>query len=154
MQVPVHDFLCLEARLLDKRRFDEWLSLYTDDAEYWVPVLEDQESPYDELSIIFDTRQMMEARVFRLGQATVHSQQPKSRACRLIGNVTVELNGGSQIITRSALLLTEHRANRQFQYAAHVEHRLVREGSGLKIRRKRVNLVNSEGNHEMISLPF
>lgn len=32
----VEEFLYREARLLDERRFDEWLDLFTDDARYWM----------------------------------------------------------------------------------------------------------------------
>jgi 3-phenylpropionate/cinnamic acid dioxygenase small subunit len=32
----VEQFLYREARLLDERRFREWLELFTDDARYWM----------------------------------------------------------------------------------------------------------------------
>ena len=32
------DFVVREARLLDERRYDEWLDLWTDDGIYWVPL--------------------------------------------------------------------------------------------------------------------
>jgi 3-phenylpropionate/cinnamic acid dioxygenase small subunit len=34
----VEQFLYREARLLDERRFHEWLELFTDDVRYWMPV--------------------------------------------------------------------------------------------------------------------
>ena len=33
----VEQFLYREARLLDERRFHEWLTLFTDDVRYWMP---------------------------------------------------------------------------------------------------------------------
>ena len=33
----VQQFLFHEARLLDERRWDDWLNLYEGDAEYWMP---------------------------------------------------------------------------------------------------------------------
>jgi Ring hydroxylating beta subunit len=38
LRVAVQDFLIEEAELLDSRRFEEWLALFTDDVEYRVPV--------------------------------------------------------------------------------------------------------------------
>lgn len=35
-------FVYREARLLDERRYDEWLSMYADDARYWMPLSPDQ----------------------------------------------------------------------------------------------------------------
>jgi ethylbenzene dioxygenase beta subunit len=32
----VEQFLYREARLLDERRFHEWLALFTDDVRYWM----------------------------------------------------------------------------------------------------------------------
>jgi 3-phenylpropionate/cinnamic acid dioxygenase small subunit len=32
----VEQFLYPEARLLDERRFHEWLELFTDDSRYWM----------------------------------------------------------------------------------------------------------------------
>ena len=33
----VEQFLYKEARLLDSRRFSEWLELFSDDLRYWMP---------------------------------------------------------------------------------------------------------------------
>jgi len=40
MSISYHDiqaFLYREARLLDDREWDEWLTLYHKDAEFWMP---------------------------------------------------------------------------------------------------------------------
>ena len=34
----VEQFLYREARLLDERRFHEWVELFTEDVRYWMPV--------------------------------------------------------------------------------------------------------------------
>lgn len=153
MSDQVKALILAEAALLDQRKFDQWLDLYTQDAEYWVPVLDGQESPHDELSIIFDTRIMMEARVYRLNHAMAHSQQPASRTCRIVGPVTVEIDGNTAV-AHSTLMMAEFRADRQFVFAGHVTHHCINHGSRWQIQKKRVDLVNSEGPHEMISLPF
>ena len=33
----IQQFLVREARLLDERRFVDWLELFTDDVVYWMP---------------------------------------------------------------------------------------------------------------------
>ena len=38
LQREIEDFLYREADLLDARRFDEWLALFTEDARYWMPM--------------------------------------------------------------------------------------------------------------------
>ena len=56
------DFLLHEARLLDEARFDEWLALFTPDAQYWVPSEPKQQSPHDTVSLMYDDRRLLETR--------------------------------------------------------------------------------------------
>src|SRR6202165_4505417 len=86
-------FLIHEARLLDEARFDQWLSLFTSDAWYWVPSEPDQANPRDTISLIYDDRRLLETRVRRLASPRLYSQEPPSRTSRMIGNVTIEETG-------------------------------------------------------------
>ena len=56
MRVEIEEFLYREARLLDERRFEEWMNLFAEDGYYWVPAAPDQKDPYDGVSIFFDDR--------------------------------------------------------------------------------------------------
>ena len=38
LQREIEDFFYGQAELLDTRRFDDWLALFTDDARYWMPM--------------------------------------------------------------------------------------------------------------------
>ena len=38
-------FLIHEARILDERRWEDWLALFADDGWYWVPIEEGQKDP-------------------------------------------------------------------------------------------------------------
>ena len=60
------DFLAHEARLLDERRFQEWMQLFADDGTYWVPSVPDQQSPFDQASLFYDDRELMRTRIERL----------------------------------------------------------------------------------------
>lgn len=133
-----------EAALLDERRFDEWLELFTDDATYWVPQ-GDEEDPQREVSIIYDDRQRMHERVLRLGSGFAYSQDPPSSTCHLVGNVTAapgEADG--ELVVSSKLVVAEVRRNAQNLFAGTVEHVLVPAGEELRIRRKVVRLVSSD----------
>jgi 3-phenylpropionate/cinnamic acid dioxygenase small subunit len=137
------ELLYHEAALLDERRFDEWLALFTDDAVYWVPQGEDGD-PARQVSIAYDDRRRLHERVLRLTSGFAYAQDPPSRTCHLIGNVrqTGESDGALQIA--SALIVAEVRRNTQQLYAGQVEHDLLPEGEGFRIRRKVVRLVNSD----------
>jgi len=85
--VMAQQLLHREARLLDERRLDEWLELFTDDALYSLPITAG-ETP-GEPSLIHDSKSRMEERVFRLTKTLAHAQNPPSRTQHDITNVEV-----------------------------------------------------------------
>src|SRR5256885_12984646 len=84
------DFLVKEARLLDEAKFDDWLALFTPDAQYWVPSEPGQQSPHDTVSLMYDDRRLLETRVRRLASPRIYSQEPRSRTSRIVANVTLD----------------------------------------------------------------
>ena len=75
-----------EARLIDERRFEEWLDLFTADARYVLPGGDDGAG----LALIDDDRATMEDRVARLRSPGAHAQSPPSRTLHVISGVEVE----------------------------------------------------------------
>jgi len=152
----VEEFLFLEARLLDERRYQDWLGLFTPDAWYWVPIEPDQQSPHDTVSIIYDDRKALETRVRRLLNPAIHAQNPPSRTSRLVGNVLIETpdDGAGRLVASSRLQMVEFRRDRQRLFAATVRHCLVPGDGGLRIGWKRVDLVNSDGMQDGIAVPL
>jgi benzoate/toluate 1,2-dioxygenase beta subunit len=147
-------FLLHEARLLDDARFDEWLALFTADAQYWVPSEPNQDNPHDTVSLIYDDRRLLETRVRRLTSPRIYSQEPRSRTSRMVGNVTVEETALDYVVTRSKFMLVEFRRNEQRLFAGTALHRLVQQAGGFHIRFKRVDLVNCDAPLDGIVVPF
>ena len=73
------DFVYREAELLDERRFEEWYELFVDDGHYWIPLRADQPDPLNHVSLMYEDKLLLKARIERLGGARTHSQQPESR---------------------------------------------------------------------------
>src|SRR5438445_2593705 len=97
-----------EARLLDERRFQEWLDMFADECLYWVPTIEG--GPASEPSLIYDDRARIQERVFRLLEARAYAQRPPSRTQHNISNVEVaESDWGGAVEVRCNLLLVELR---------------------------------------------
>jgi 3-phenylpropionate/cinnamic acid dioxygenase small subunit len=71
-----------------------------------------------------------------------------------VGNILVLSESDSEIRVASTLSLVEFRNEKQRHYGALVEHRLRRAGEGYRIARKRVELVNSEGELDGIAVLF
>jgi len=98
LQREVEEFLYQEAELLDARRFDEWLALFTDDARYWMPMR--RNVPHDDREREF-TREGADVNWFDEGKDTlgrrvaqiqtgIHwAEEPPSRICHMVSNVQV-----------------------------------------------------------------
>jgi ethylbenzene dioxygenase beta subunit len=149
-------FLHREARLLDERRFEEWHALFAPDGVYWVPAREGQTDPLHEVSIFYDDPVMMAARIRRLRHPRMHAEIPPSRAVRSVTNVEVLPPGPDGLVEAcSVMLMTEFRAGAQTAYHGRVAWRLAPAAGGdFLIRLKRVDLVNAEGMHRGMTVPF
>jgi benzoate/toluate 1,2-dioxygenase beta subunit len=147
--VTPEQFLFHEARLLDEQRYEEWLALFTEDATYWVPLEQGQKDPLETSSIIHDDHTLLELRVKQLRHPRAHARLPLARTVHQVSNVMTE-DGG--LTVRSSLLVVEFRNEKQRTYAALVEHLLRRQGDTFRIVRKKIDLVNSEGELDGIAI--
>ena len=140
-------FLFHEAQLLDTQRFEEWLVLFTEDATYWVPLERNQQDPHETSSLIYDDRTLLELRVKQFRHPRAHARAPLARTVHQVGNIVVQ-----DLVVTSTLTVVEFRNERQKLWAGLVEHQLRRERDSFRIARKRIDLVNSEGEIEGISI--
>jgi benzoate/toluate 1,2-dioxygenase beta subunit/2,4,5-trichlorophenoxyacetic acid oxygenase 2 len=90
-----------EARYLDRRLWDEWLELYTDDAVYWMPAWRDDgemtQDPDRELSLIYyESRKRLEERVWRARSGLAVSSTPLVRTMHTVSNIAVETGDTDQ----------------------------------------------------------
>ena len=140
-------FLYHEAHLLDAQRYEEWLALFTEDATYWVPLEHGQQDPRETSSLIYDDRTLLEIRVKQLRHPRAHARAPLPRTVHQVGNIIVR-----DLVVTSTLTVVEFRNEKQRLWAGVVEHRLVRNDDSFRIARKRIDLVNSEGEIEGVTI--
>lgn len=152
----IETLIAREAALLDERRYEEWLALYADDAWYWVPHRPEQASPREEVSLFYDDRMLMETRVRRLTSAIAHAETPRTRTLRVVGRATVApaAEAGCDFVATAKFVMIEYRLNAQHVYGGSSRFGIRRAGDGFAIAWKRVDLVNAEGTHEPMSVPF
>jgi 3-phenylpropionate/cinnamic acid dioxygenase small subunit len=142
-------FLYDEAHLLDRGEYEVWLQLFSEDARYWVPSHPGQNDPLNEISLYYEDRALMLARIGRLR----HPQAlgPPVRTSHVIGNV--RMMGRSEdgaLIVHSRFQMIEFVADEQRLYGGEVVHHLVDDANGWKIRLKRVDLVNAGGVFDLL----
>lgn len=152
------DFVYAEARLLDELRFEDWLNLYTEDGYYWMPLAHGQTDPKLHASLMYEDKLLLRVRVERLAGQRTFSQQPKSRCHHLLQAPTVEHGHPDAApeegrhVVRTAFHYVETRQDMQTLYAGWATHHLVEQGGALRIRLKRVDLVNCDAAFGNIQL--
>lgn len=115
-RLAVQDFLVAEAELLDHRRFDDWLALWTDDATYFVPTRMSRKMPAsdvsDEIGLFDDTKMSLTLRVRRLGTDVAWAEDPPSFTRRFVTNFRVQPEVDGEVRVRDYLLLYRSRGDR------------------------------------------
>lgn len=112
-QYEVERFYTEEAAALDDRRFEEWVSLFSDDAHYFMPIrrtrmkreLDKEFTQPGEMAFFDDTKPMLEGRVRKLATGTAWAEDPPSRTRHVITNVLVTEDRGDELDVRSNFVL-------------------------------------------------
>jgi 3-phenylpropionate/cinnamic acid dioxygenase small subunit len=147
-------FVIKEARLIDEKRFDEWYELFTEDAYYWVPLAPGQTDPLGHNSLAYEDKLLLKLRIERLKQPTAFSQKPASRCLHVMQTPEVEKADPArgEFLMRTPFLYTETRGDDWQRYAATAWHTLVQSEQGLKIKLKRVDILNADAALPSIQL--
>ncbi|MFJ1302547.1 aromatic-ring-hydroxylating dioxygenase subunit beta [Pseudomonadota bacterium AL_CKDN230030165-1A_HGKHYDSX7] len=152
------DFVYTEARLLDEQRFDAWLALFTADGHYWMPLAHDQQDARLHASLMYEDQLLLRVRIERLAGNRTFSQQPRSRSHHLLQAPTVEHDhpehqpDQGRYVVRSAFHYVESRQDEQTLYAGWATHHLVDQDGALRMRLKRVDLLNCDAAFGNIQL--
>ena len=149
----VQDFLYREAELLDERRYEEWLDLFTDDARYFMPMR--RNVPHDEREREL-TREGLDINWFDEGKDTlrrrvqqirtgVHwAEEPPSRICHMVSNVQVEPTPAGELTVKSRFLIYRNRVETETDVLVGKREDVLRRDNGsFKIARRTILLDQS-----------
>lgn len=153
----VETFLIGELSLLDDRRFEEWIELFTDNGHYWAPAEMDQQDPDNRVSLFFDDKTLMQTRIARLRHPRVHSQIPHNRTSHMIGNLLVDPEdpASDSYHASARFMMVEFRPGKdQRVFGGRYDYDLVREGDGFLIRSKKAQLINCDDVMLPLAVPF
>jgi 3-phenylpropionate/cinnamic acid dioxygenase small subunit len=106
-------FYIREAWLLDERKFQEWLGLFTEDVLYFMPRRKNvprreshrEVTPLGDLALIEDDKRYLEMRVARLETGMAWAEDPPSRTRHLVGNLVAEPLDSGEVQAKTAFLV-------------------------------------------------
>ena|SRR3970282_2409243 len=90
----IQAFVYQEARRLDDKQWDEWLQLYDENVQFWMPSWDDEDNlttnHETEISLIYyPNRNGLEDRVFRIRTERSSATLPDTRTNHVISNIEI-----------------------------------------------------------------
>lgn len=149
-QLAFEQLLYRQAAMLDAKRWQDWMDLFTDDGVYWMPAAPDQTDWMGQPSIFAEDRLLMEVRTGRLSHPNAWSQAPQWHTNHLVGNVVVEALGPDTAEVYSRFHMMELRRDNVRHFAGSYRHSLVRAGQDWKIKLQRVDLINGQATFDYV----
>ena len=150
-QLAVEKFLYRQAEILDEKRWDDWLGLFTEDGHYWMPAREEQADGDGVPNIFWEDLNIMQMRIRRNTHPRAHSQAPQNRLCHVVSNVIVEDEAANgDIVVRSRFHCAEYLRYEIRHFTGKYRHVLRRHGDSYRIALQRVDLVNREGPFDYV----
>ena len=158
----VVEFLHLEAELLDGRRYNDWVTLFTEDAQYVMPIRVTREAQAEwELSpsgrVFDDNRETLGIRISRLNTEYAWAEQPPSRTRHHLSNIRVRPTSvDGEYHVRSNVLVYRSRGDKTTYDLFSAERQdILREGErSLTIARRHIVLDQSAISAHNISIFF
>lgn len=145
----VIDLLNREAMLLDERRWEEWLALWTEDCVLWMPAWanehETTDEPDSQLNLLYLTpRSRIEDRVFRIESGDSYATVPMDRTVHLVSNVMVTGESGVDVRARAHWIVHSYGLHGGITRGGRYEYLLRMTGGGLRIAKKKVILIDDK----------
>ena len=145
--VNLKAFLYKEARLLDDEQWDEWLECYDENAQFWMPSWDDDDTlvkdPQREISLIYyPNRQGLEDRVFRIKTERSSASMPEPRTNHMLTNIEVLAERDDAVDVRYNFHTLSHRYKITDHFFGTVYVTLRRHGDSFLIGRKKIVLKN------------
>jgi 3-phenylpropionate/trans-cinnamate dioxygenase subunit beta len=172
----IERFLYREARLLDERRFHEWLELLSDDIRYSMAArsnryprrskaiaildpsryVEEDLAGDDELAILDETKETLQARVARLDTGMAWAEDPPSRTRHLLSNIDVEPGDDrAEFKVYANFIVYRSRAETEEDFYVGTRQDVVRRvGGAWQIARRRLTLDQNVLTAKNVSIFF
>jgi p-cumate 2,3-dioxygenase beta subunit len=141
LRAEIEGFLYEEAELLDNWQLMEWAALFTEDAIYRAPALDDPtRDPANSVFLINDDLPRIKSRARQLLGDTAWAENPRSMTRRLVTNVRVVSIEGDTIRATANFFIQRSRMERIVTYVGQYRLKLVRAGTSFKFAERIVIL--------------
>ena len=150
-QHAVEQFLYRQAEVLDAKRWQDYIDLFTADGVYWMPA-DPADKHWDGIPSIFaEDKNLMTVRMKRVLHPDAWSQRPLWGTNHVVGNVIVEKESpNGDVVARSRFHMMELRRDNVRHFAGSYVHHLKKTANGYRIRQQRVDMTNAQAAFDYV----
>lgn len=118
LQREIEELYYREADMLDERRYAEWLDLFTEDVNYFMPMRRnvkfgeghrENTSSDREVGWFDEGKATLASRVRQLNTGLHWAEEPQSRICHIVSNVQLVAEDPSEVTVRSRFIVYRNR---------------------------------------------
>jgi 3-phenylpropionate/cinnamic acid dioxygenase small subunit len=141
----VEQFLYHQSDLLDRKQWEQWIGLFTDDGVYWMPP-EPSYKTWDGTPAIFaEDKNLMRVRMGRVLHPDAWSQRPLWGTNHVVSNVVIhKTSRNGDVEVRSRFHMMELRRDDVRHFAGSYLHHLKKTKEGSRIKLQRVDMTTAQ----------
>jgi len=150
LQHEVEQFLYHQADLLDSKKWQDYIDLFTPDGVYWVPA-DPAHKTWEGMPAIFaEDKNLMTVRMKRVLHPDAWSQRPNWSTNHVVSNVVIQKETKNGIEVRSRFHMMELRRDDVRHFAGTYLHTLKKTKDGFKIKLQRVDMTNAQAAYDYV----
>ena len=151
LQHDVEQFLYRQAQLLDDKKWQGWIDLFSPEGIYWMPPDASYKTWEGQPAIFAEDKNLMMVRMGRVMHPDAWSQRPLWGTNHIVSNVSVQnVSRSGDIEVHSRFHMMELRRDDVRHFAGSYFHKLKKTGKGYAIKLQRVDMTNAQAAYDYV----
>ncbi|MFN0000184.1 MAG: aromatic-ring-hydroxylating dioxygenase subunit beta [Burkholderiaceae bacterium] len=151
LQREVEQFLYRQSAMLDNKRWQDYIDLFSEDGLYWMPPAAHYTTWLGQPAIFVEDPDFMTVRMKRIQHPRAWSQVAEWATNHVVSNVEIEkvdANGDIHVLSRFHMM--ELRRDNVRHFGGTYRHTLVKKGGSFAIKMQRVDLFNGQAPFDYV----
>jgi benzoate/toluate 1,2-dioxygenase subunit beta len=150
-QRAIEQFLYKQSDLLDTKRWQDWVDLFTPDGIYWMPPERSYTTWDGQPAIFAEDKNLMTVRMNRVLHPDAWSQRPLWETNHVVSNVVVtKTRPNGDVEVKSRFHMMELRRDDVRHFAGQYTHHLKKAKGGYRIKLQRVDMANAQAAYDYV----
>ena len=150
-QHEVEQFLYKQSELLDTKRWQDWIDLFTPDGIYWMTPAPEYKTWEGQPAIFSEDKNLMTVRMNRVLHPDAWSQRPLWETNHVVSNVSIQkVSKNGDVEVKSRFHMMELRRDDVRHFAGSYFHKLKKTKKGYAIQLQRVDMTDAQAAYDYV----